>query len=1122
MTSVSTTSRKRFPSPDHESRIKPRRDGPSHRTYENINNEGHSSSHFGDRSQYIEYNGPVHQYLTPIQHTEPRTSRPAKRSEILECLKFDSMNDRYSNIKSTHAKTCQWLLEREEYVNWRDDKMRKEHNGFLWIKGKPGAGKSTLMKFAFQRAKDCPGNRTLASFFFNARGGELERSTEGMYRSLIAQILEGIPRLQTVLDAQRPRDEWPVETLSELFRQIIASLGGDHLTCYVDALDECSLAEVRDMTELFQELTDSAEAACNGLRVCFSSRHYPQIRMRTCQEITLEAQTGHGEDIATYIKGKLKGPTRLKSDLTIEIERRASGIFLWVCLVVGILNTDIDGGQVHMVRARLREIPDGLHDLLQAIIARETQKNNHIIPTLQLIMFAKRLLSPEELYNAIMYTYDDSFETMSNRERFEMIQRFLLDSSKGLAEITKGAQPTVQFIHESVRDYLCDTGFQTLAPGLGKNVPGITHDNLKQRCHSFITDRMCDQLSLPEPLPDAKSETIRVIRAKATQSFPFLEYAISNILCHAEDACKSEVSQDSFIDTFPILTWSILSNLFEKHTIRRYTTNVSKVYLFAERGAPRLLSIELEKFGPSFSRTKERHRTPLCAAVYGGNTDVVAMILRYGAMAAYLHAEQKKCFRMAVEKRSRVMLSLLKGNVGVPVSSKALETIFCEYSLTGNSEAVHFLIKHGIDVNAERTEYGNALKAACYQGHFKLANTLLENCAQVNAQGGKYGQALQALCTGRILSIDMLRKLLEHGADVNAQGRKYGNALQAACANCGASDDAVQVLLESGANVNAQGGKYGNALQAACFGCSTKTVQVLLDNGADVNAEGGEYSNALQMACYRGSRTKVQILLGNNADVNVQGGEYGNALQAACATDKDSDKIVHMLLERGVRVNAQGGKYSNALYAACVKSSAKTVQILLEAGADVNSQAGEYGNALQAACTRDKDSDKIVHMLLERGVRVNAQGGKYGNALQAAVNRCSDTTVQMLLTKGADVNAQGGEYGNALQAASYRGSRKMIRILLDHGASIDAQGGKFDSALQAACAGYKDSSKTAQLLLAYGADPNAQGGKYGDALKAACSQNSAKTVRILLDNGANANAQGGEYGNALQAACASW
>jgi hypothetical protein len=90
------------------------------------------------------------------------------------------------------------------------------------------------------------------------------------------------------------------------------------------------------------------------------------------------------------------------------------------------------------------------------------------------------------------------------------------------------------------------------------------------------------------------------------------------------------------------------------------------------------------------------------------------MILRYGVIAAYLYTKQKKCFRIVVEKRSRVILSLLKGNIGVLVSLKALETIFYKYSLIGNSEAIHFLIKHGININAKRTKYGNALKATYY------------------------------------------------------------------------------------------------------------------------------------------------------------------------------------------------------------------------------------------------------------------------------------------------------------------------------------------------------------------------------------------------------------------------
>lgn len=47
----------------------------------------------------------------------------------------------------------------------------------------------------------------IISFFFNARGGDLERSAEGMYRFLLYQLLEGItglvPSLGNTIDIPR-------------------------------------------------------------------------------------------------------------------------------------------------------------------------------------------------------------------------------------------------------------------------------------------------------------------------------------------------------------------------------------------------------------------------------------------------------------------------------------------------------------------------------------------------------------------------------------------------------------------------------------------------------------------------------------------------------------------------------------------------------------------------------------------------------------------------------------------------------------------------------------------------------------------------------------------------------
>jgi ABC-type ATPase involved in cell division len=79
------------------------------------------------------------------------------------------------------------------------------HNlrGFLWLKGKPGAGKSILMKFLYSEAKKAakpnPGALVI-SFFFNARGGHLEKSTLGLYRSLLWQLFEKAKDLREVLN----------------------------------------------------------------------------------------------------------------------------------------------------------------------------------------------------------------------------------------------------------------------------------------------------------------------------------------------------------------------------------------------------------------------------------------------------------------------------------------------------------------------------------------------------------------------------------------------------------------------------------------------------------------------------------------------------------------------------------------------------------------------------------------------------------------------------------------------------------------------------------------------------------------------------------------------------------
>jgi type IV secretory pathway VirB4 component len=49
------------------------------------------------------------------------------------------------------------------------------------MKGKPGTGKSTIMKFALANAQKTIKDRIIISFFFNTQGEDLEKSTVRLY-----------------------------------------------------------------------------------------------------------------------------------------------------------------------------------------------------------------------------------------------------------------------------------------------------------------------------------------------------------------------------------------------------------------------------------------------------------------------------------------------------------------------------------------------------------------------------------------------------------------------------------------------------------------------------------------------------------------------------------------------------------------------------------------------------------------------------------------------------------------------------------------------------------------------------------------------------------------------------
>ncbi|KAI2479975.1 Pfs NB-ARC and Ankyrin domain protein [Pyrenophora tritici-repentis] len=1109
--------------------------------------------------------------ITPSIHSQEPSQTPLngeQRQNLLDSLRFSQVDARQMTIKTAHAKTCRWLLKSEQYLSWLDKTKVGKHHGFLWIKGKAGTGKSTLMKFALVNAPKTMKDYIVLSFFFNARGGDMERSTIGTYRSLLLQLLERLPVLQSVFDSLSLSSssfsadhQWNVESLKTLLEQAIWALGNSSVVCLIDALDECEEDQVRDMVQFFEHIGDLVVS--NGIRfqVCFSSRHYPHITIRNGLELVLEGQEGHSQDITNYVETELKiGKSKTAQRVRAELQEKASGIFMWVVLVVGILNKESDRGQVLTLQRKLREIPGDLHELFRDILTRDTHNKEGLVLCIQWILFAKQPLSPEQLYHAILSGVDLEVVAEWDPEEItkDVVKRFILDSSKGLAEVTASKEQRVQFIHESVRDFLLkENGLGKIWPEFGSNFQGQSHERLKQCCLNYISVDVATPLKIPNDPLKAFSQQAASLRKSATETFPFLEYATRSVLYHADAAEGGGISQAGFLDSFPLPRWVKLDILFEKHEVRRHTERVSLLYLLSELNAANLIRIhpsisscldeENERYGCAFFAANAMGNQEAMQACIGGlvispsvfeyskscpEKDSIKERVEGSLGRDFKYSKKVGILIYAVETGSAAVLAYLIGSKTIELDTKDARRRTPLYVAVdkGSSVLTRMLLDNGADANAQDGDYRNALQAASERGHTEIVKLLLDKGADVNAQGGGYGNALQAAserghkgivkllldkgadvnaqdgfglhsnALQAALAIghtEIVKLLLDKGADVNAQGGGYGNALQAASER--GHKGVVKLLLDKGADVNAQDGfgLHGNALQASSEGGHTEVVKLLLDNGADVNAQGGDYRNALQVASERGHKEVVELLLDNGADVNAQGGDYRNALQAA--SEGGHTEVVELLLDNGADVNAQDGfgLHGNALQAASERGHTEVVKLLLDNGADVNAQGGLHSNALQAALERGHK--EVVKLLLDKGADVNAQGGLHGNALQAASERGHTEVVKLLLDNGADVNAQGGDYGNALQAASERGHKEVVELLLDNGADVNAQGGDYRNALQAASEG--GHTEVVELLLDKGADVNAQ-----------------EVVKLLLDKGADVNAQGGLHGNALQAA----
>lgn len=433
------------------------------------------------------------------------------------------MNRRLRTINEPARQTCHWLLEHDTYKTWRHGDNVSLHHGLLWIRGKPGSGKSTLLREAYRDALRTSVQATCCAFFFNAKGGRLERSVEGLYRSLLCQLLVRFPGSQVPLVAslqecrrqQRADDEgldtsefpWQESELKKFLEETINSQRGEHIIMFIDAVDEC-YQRARDIAYFLRGLTDFAYSCKVRLEVCFSSRQFPNISLRDCPEISVENFNAH--DIALYADQKLAvgGLSQEAHNFTTlrdTVLEKASGVFLWVVLVVDRLLRDYDEGfNARQLTARLHQMPAPLSELFTDLLSQNHEDPGTTVRFFQWAILGAQNLRLREWRHVLCFVRSGGFASLEKWRRSalypetdEQLEKQIRNISMGLVEVRggelkagsaqklasedidsigagagslaeEGETRTVQVVHQSVREFfLNQNGFLALDRSLG-------------------------------------------------------------------------------------------------------------------------------------------------------------------------------------------------------------------------------------------------------------------------------------------------------------------------------------------------------------------------------------------------------------------------------------------------------------------------------------------------------------------------------------------------------------------------------------------------------------------------------------------------------------------------------
>lgn len=320
------------------------------------------------------------------------------RHRFLQSLKYPDFNARRNQVLEAYSDTWNWIFpgkveELSDYaflsaIKWDSfSDWLSSSDSIYWISGKPGSGKTTLFKYILEDqrtrehldiwSRDCK----IVSHYFWRPGSRMQKNLEGLYFSLLYQLLESnAMALGDVMSIVGPKDSHTDWSSAELKSVLLRTLDfrENGVCMFLDGIDEIAPEDgTKDGIPEFLDLI-SKLAQRGKTKLCLASRPDPPIlEMRLCEYPRLRLQDLNYQDLTVYARGHVNLPKTDELNYHIRsLVSKAQGVFLWLILATKSINEGVDNGDDYkFLQERIDRLPEDLDSLYQDMWERGSAKS---------------------------------------------------------------------------------------------------------------------------------------------------------------------------------------------------------------------------------------------------------------------------------------------------------------------------------------------------------------------------------------------------------------------------------------------------------------------------------------------------------------------------------------------------------------------------------------------------------------------------------------------------------------------------------------------------------------------------------------------------------------------------